>query len=272
MGETAVLLIAHGSPDPKWLELVESAVRQCQIDLPIRVAFLGGVEGRSIEQEWKRLEESGAKRIIVIPLFVTAGSSHVGEIRTMLGLSSDPWLREDIEIPRIAVRARIVWCSPLEDHPVVEQIVANRVQELAHHPHAQALLLVGHGNEREGGQARWVRLLHRMTLRLQNRFGFAAAGYGTLRPDTLREQAQMLADKGELVVVPLFVSTGYFTRKAIPQRLEGMDYRYDGSAYLPHPLMAEWINQSVRAAIVTDHFTKRSVYANGREKTVEMGR
>ncbi|KQL45602.1 hypothetical protein AN963_11090 [Brevibacillus choshinensis] len=270
MGDTAVLVIAHGSPDPDWLELVESAVGQCHLDLPIRVAFLGGVEGRSIAEEWERLEEAGAKRIVVVPLFVTAGSSHVGEIRSMLGL--DRCQGKDTEIPRVAVQARILWCSPLEDHPVVEQIVAHRVHALVSHPPTEALLLVGHGNERAGGQAKWERLLHRLTLRLQNRFGFAAAGYGTLRPDTLREQAHLLADRGELVIVPLFVSQGYFTRKAIPQRLEGLTYRYDGSAYLPHSLMAEWINQSVRTAIVADLFTKRSVYANGREKTVEMGR
>lgn len=269
MIDTAVLLIAHGSPDPDWLKLVESAVRQCRLDLPMRVAFLGGVAGRSIPDEWKRLEQSGATRIVVVPLFVTAGSSHIGEIRTMLGL--EPRRQGDSGIARIAVQAKVVWCAPLEDHPVAERIVAQRVQALANDPRAEALLIVGHGNESTVGQEKWERLLHRLTLRLQNRFGFAAAGYATLRPDTLYEQARSLADRGELVIVPLFVSQGYFTRKAIPQRLEGLSYRYDGSAYLPHPLVAEWIEQSVGTALVTDLYTQRRVHANGREKTVEMG-
>jgi len=270
MEETAVLLIAHGSPDPEWLELVESAVRQCRLDLPVRVAFLGGVEGRSIADERIRLERSGARRIVAVPLFVTAGSSHVGEIRGILGL--DPVAQEEAMAPRKAAQARILWCSPLEDHPPVEKIMMQRILSLAVNPRSEALLLVGHGNESIGGQAKWERLLQRLTLRLQNKFLFAAAGYGTLRPDTLREQASLLAVSGELVVVPVFVSQGYFTRRAIPQRLEGLPYRYDGSAYLPHPLVAEWIVQSVRAALENDFFTQRSVYANDREKAVEVGR
>ncbi|MFD2370778.1 sirohydrochlorin chelatase [Brevibacillus sp. GCM10020057] len=269
MEKTAVLLIAHGSPDPEWVELVESAVRQCCLDLPVRVAFLGGVEGRSIADEWICLEKAGARRIVTVPLFVTAGSSHVTEIRAMLGL--EPGAQEEALAVRES-RARTLWCSPLEDHPVVEKIVTERVQALTVNPRSEALLLVGHGNVSSSGQAKWERLLQRLTLRLQNRFLFAAAGYGTLRPDTLREQACALAESGDLIVVPLFVSQGYFTRRAIPQRLEGLPFRYDGSAYLPHPLMAEWITQSVRAALRNDLFTQRSVYVNGREKTVEVGR
>lgn len=270
MAHTAVLVIAHGSPDPDWLELVEIAVRQCPSDLPIRVAYLGGVPGRSIEDEWKRLEAAGAHRIVVVPLFVTAGSSHVGEIRSMLGL--DPWPKGETDLVWVAPQARILWCPPLEDHPLVEEIVVQRVKAIASNPRQEALLLVGHGSDLPIGQARWERLLHRLTLRLQNRVPFAAAGYATLRPDTLREKACTLAEKGDLVVLPLFVSQGYFTRKGIPQRLDGLSYRYEGSAYLPHPLIAEWIRQSIHLALVTDILTQRRVHEHGRKKAVEVGR
>jgi len=269
MSKTAVLVIAHGSPDPDWLALVESAVRQCRIDLPLRVAYLGGVEGRSIQDEVTRLEEAGARRLVVVPLFASAGSNHVGEIRSMLGL--DAWPSGETELLRVVVRARILWCPPLEDHPVVEQIVAQRIAELSTDPGQESLVLVGHGSDLPGCHERWEKLLLRLSFRLQNRFSFAAAGYATLRPDTLREQARLLAEKGDVIVLPLFVSQGYFTRRAIPERLQGLSYRYDGSAYLPHPLIAEWLTQSIRLALVSDHFTQRSVYENGREKAVEMG-
>lgn len=267
MSKTAVLVIAHGSPDPDWLALVESAVQQCRIHLPIRVAYLGGVEGRSIHDEWERLEAAGARRIVVVPLFATAGSNHVGEIRSMLGL--DAWPAGETELVPVETRARILWCPPLEDHPVVEQIVAQRIAELSSDPAHESLLLVGHGSDLTGCHERWEKLLLRLTFRLQNRYSFTAAGYATLRPDTLREQARLLAEKGEVIVLPLFVSKGYFTRRAIPERLQGLSYRYEGSAYLPHPLIAEWITQSIRMALVN---TQRSVYEYGREKAVEMGR
>jgi sirohydrochlorin ferrochelatase len=267
MANTAVLVIAHGSPDPDWLELVETAVRQCGSRLPIRTAYLGGVEGRSIGEEWKRLENAGADRIIVVPLFVTEGSSHLGEIRSMLGLDEG----NVTESSRISVSARILWCPPLEDDPLVERIVAQRISALSRDPRQESLLLVGHGSDQPGGHEVWEQLMHRLTIRLNNRFCFAAAGHASLRPDTVRVQACRLAESGNLLVVPLFVSQGYFTRKAIPQRLEGLSYRYEGSTYLPHPLIATWIRQSIHKAWAKHIFSQRSVYGNGRAKIVEMG-
>ncbi len=208
--------------------------------------------------------------MVVVPLFASAGSNHVTEIRAMLGLT--PWPAWETEQVRIPVRARILWCPPLEDHSLVEQIVGQRAMELAKDPRKEALLLVGHGSDWPGCQERWEKLLRRMTFRLQNRYAFAAAGYATLRPDTLREQVVALSEKGEVIVLPLFVSQGYFTRKAIPARLAELSYRSNGRAYLPHPLIADWIAQSIRMALVTDLFTQRSVYEHGREKTVEVGR
>lgn len=255
MANAAVLVIAHGSPEADWLALVEASVRQCQSRLPVRVAYLGGVEGRSIPEEWRRLEQAGAEYIIVVPLFVTAGSSHVAEIRSLLGL--DPL--QSTEYSVIGGRARAIWCPPLEDHPLVETIVEQRIKDLSIRPAEEALLLVGHGNQKPDGCEQWERLLGRLTLRLHNKFHFAAAGYAALCPDTVHKQACLLAESGKLLVVPLFVSQGYFTRKAIPQRLEGLSYRYSGEAYLPHPLIAEWIGQSIQNAARKEILAKRSV-------------
>ncbi|MCG3084760.1 hypothetical protein LD028_09885, partial [Anoxybacillus sp. LAT27] len=76
------------------------------------------------------------------------------------------------------------WCPPLEDHPLAEQIVCERLRALSVDARREALLLVGHGSDLPGYRERWERLLHRLTFRLQNRFYFTAAGYATLRPDT----------------------------------------------------------------------------------------
>ena len=262
MANGAVLVIAHGSPEADWIALVEAAVRQCGSELPIRVAYLGGAEGRSIPEEWRRLEMTGAEYIIVVPLFVTEGSSHVGEIRSILGL--DPPLSS--EYSPISVFSRPIWSPPLEDHPLVERIVEQRIRDLSQYPAGESLLLVGHGNAEPTGREKWERLLKRLALRLQNRFHFAAAGYATLRPDTVREQACQLAESGELLVVPLFVSQGYFTRVAIPQRLEGLAYRYEGRAYLPHPLIADWIGQSIRRAAAKQKYVQKGVCGEWQSK------
>lgn len=247
---TAVLVIAHGSPDPGWMERVEAAVRPCRSKMPIRVAYLGGTDGRGIADEVARLEREGVETIAAVPLFVTAGSTHISEIRGMLGLRPDGIVPKAIQ--PVSTRVRFLWCPPLEDHPLVERILSERVQRLSVDPCRESLLLIGHGSDLPGYRERWELLLHRLTSRLQNRHGFSAADYATLRPDTVAARARQLAACGELIALPLFVSQGYFTRRALPQRLAGLPYRYDGRAYLPHPLISEWIVQSAKAAFLTD--------------------
>jgi sirohydrochlorin cobaltochelatase len=49
-----------------------------------------------------------------------------------------------------------------------------------------------------------------------------------------------------VLVAPLFLSEGYFTEQVIPQRLQGFDYRYNGRAMLPHPLVSRWMERRIR--------------------------
>ncbi|MNR46508.1 CbiX [compost metagenome] len=49
----------------------------------------------------------------------------------------------------------------------------------------------------------------------------------------------------DVLVAPLFLSAGYFTKKTIPSRLEGLECRYSGEALLPHPLLTDWINRQI---------------------------
>jgi sirohydrochlorin cobaltochelatase len=247
LSDTAVLVIAHGSPDPDWNRLVEHTVRQTKLNLPVRIAFLGSVENRGIPDEVKRLERTGVRTIICVPLFVTTGSTHVSEIQYMLGVLRSTGLETSVR--PISLRARIIWCPPLEDHVMVERILADRVKEMSLHPSREELLLIGHGSDLPGFRERWESLLQRLAVRLQQTFGFRAASYATLRPDTVTERASAMGRNRRLLVLPLFVSQGYFTRRVIPDRLGAALYEYSGKTYLPHPLMAQWIEQTVQEAL-----------------------
>ncbi|GJM73396.1 hypothetical protein HMSSN036_56120 [Paenibacillus macerans] len=49
----------------------------------------------------------------------------------------------------------------------------------------------------------------------------------------------------DVIVAPLFLSAGYFTKTMIPSRLNGLSYRYSGDALLPHPLLSRWMLQHI---------------------------
>ncbi|MDQ0256199.1 sirohydrochlorin ferrochelatase [Evansella vedderi] len=74
----------------------------------------------------------------------------------------------------------------------------------------------------------------------KKRFEFIKADYGTILPDSILDKANVVSGEGlrKLIVVPIFLSEGYYTSKKIPAKLQGMDYVYDGTAYLPHSLLS----------------------------------
>ncbi|GIP35209.1 sirohydrochlorin chelatase [Paenibacillus sp. J2TS4] len=247
MNNTAVLVIAHGSPDPGWVALVDETVRQAALPLPVGIGYLGGVPDRGIAEALRHLERTGVHTVLIVPLFVSAGSTHINEIRYMLGLIPAPEVATDLT--PLNVNVRLVWSDPLEDSEPVQLIWEERLRELSTELSQEALLVIGHGSGEPGFHEIWENLLQSVSDSLQRKFRLKAAAYATLRPDTVAAQAESLLSRGRLLVLPLFLSEGYFTRQAIPDRLEGISYAYTGRTYLPHPQVAIWIRQTVEQAL-----------------------
>jgi sirohydrochlorin cobaltochelatase len=241
--QTGVLVIAHGSKNKKWVEYIDQAVASIHIHLPITVGFLEMVEGRSIEEGVRRLEKQCVKRIIVVPLFVSSGSTHLEEIQYALGVKATSRIKTDLQ--RIHSRAEIVWSAAMDDHPYIKDILRQRVQALSTEPSNEALLLVGHGSKVLGFQHIWEHSLQNLTQSLKRQFQFNKAQYATLLPDNVTERARLLSHSNKLIVLPVFLSEGYFTTKVIPTRLAGLTYEYSGETYLPHPLVSKWIEEQI---------------------------
>jgi len=74
----AIVLLAHGSPDPDWLApalLTAARLRQLAPDTPIEVATLE--HGPSLANAVTTLAAAHHRRIAVIPLFLSPGGKHI---------------------------------------------------------------------------------------------------------------------------------------------------------------------------------------------------
>ncbi|WP_232697559.1 sirohydrochlorin chelatase [Brevibacillus daliensis] len=242
MNETGVMIIGHGSSNAAWVELVDQAVTNLECSVPFTTCFLEMVEGRLIADGIRELEEQGVQKIVAIPLFVAAGSTHIDEIAYMLGASEH---KLDEKWKRLSHEAKIAFCPPMEDHPLIIDILEERIKELSVDPEKEVLLVIGHGADEGDNYQKWEELLSSVTNKLNQRFGFVHAGYGTLHPNNLRERALSASKQGTTIVIPLFLSEGYFTNKVIPAKLEGLDYVYSGKTYLPHPYVSRWLQQVI---------------------------
>jgi sirohydrochlorin ferrochelatase len=214
--------------------------------LPVECAFLEIVEGRLIQDGIDRLEARGVTDIIVIPLFISSGSTHIDEIRYALGVTKAPTLATDLRPFRRA--ARIHWRGPLDDAPETARMVYDALDGLRDDPERKLLLLVGHGSRAPGFHRRWRDGMRAVAVQVQEMAGFAEADIAMLLPDQVGCKLSAWRRKRpdlQVVIAPLFLSEGYFTKKVIPERAAGFPYLYNGRALLPNPLLSIWLTRQV---------------------------
>jgi len=74
----AIVLLAHGSPDPDWIVPVEATaalMRAREPGTPVHTACLE--HGRSLDEVATELAAAGLVRVAVIPMFLSPGGKHV---------------------------------------------------------------------------------------------------------------------------------------------------------------------------------------------------
>ncbi|MEB4784409.1 CbiX/SirB N-terminal domain-containing protein [Paenibacillus jamilae] len=246
MQSPGILVISHGSREPYWVEQVDQAVAKLQLleAMPVEVSFLETVKGRLIQDGIDRLEALGVTDLLVIPLFVSSGSTHVDEISYALGVKAAPDKETDLEPFRL--KARVHFGSPLDDGEDVARMVWDKVRPLSVDPAREVILLVGHGSAHNGFLQRWEQGISSLARTVQNVSGIIT-DYALLNPEGVHDKAAYWnQERGhDVIVAPLFLSSGYFTSHMIPKRLQGLEYRYSGDPLLPHPLLTSWMDRQV---------------------------
>lgn len=241
-----ILVISHGSRSEEWVRLVDEAVGAMQVPegVPVVSSFLEIVEGRLIQDGITLLESLGVSDIIVVPLFVSSGSTHIDEISYALGVKPEPVLPTDME--PFAIQARIHCTSPIDDDPDIAAILYEKMKPLSADPSREIVLLIGHGSVEPGFHEPWQDGLQKLALRIQAAGGFDEVDTAMLLPDQIRDKMELwnkCKPQHTVLVAPLFLSEGYFTNEVIPSRLKGYTYKYNGRSLLPHPLMARWMER-----------------------------
>ncbi|WP_042167156.1 sirohydrochlorin chelatase [Paenibacillus gorillae] len=249
-----ILVISHGSREAEWVRLVDEAVAAAAVSstslqgVPVYSSFLEIVEGRLIQDGIDALEAQGVTELFVLPLFVSSGSTHVDEIGQAFGLPPISELEGDLGTFRVKHTTSIHMGQPIdEDEEIVELLLSN-IKPLSTAADQETLLLVGHGSKEPVFHERWQQGLNRLGKRLRELGGFAHAATAMLLPDQAAARMQELQQdrpNEAVIVVPLFLSKGYFTNTVIPKRLSGLDYRYNGEAMLPHPAVARWVERRI---------------------------
>lgn len=251
-----VLVVAHGSTSEAWNQPVRDMVGEVCLPYPVELGFLEFVRGETIQDAVDRLEAQGADEILVsVLLFVSSHSSHIEEIKYLLGLPYDPEVVHADELPLPVESDAEFILSPapaLDDHPLVAQILCDRARRLSEDPDEEIVVITAHGAGTPEELAKWNENMESLTARMKWDLGVKAVRHSYVfegREPYLRDVVEEAATQGRVIVIPLMISEGYFTGRKIPRVLEGLDYAYEGRALCPHPALAKWIELQARGAL-----------------------
>ena len=256
--EVGVLILAHGGSG-RWNQAVQQTVAEAQLTYPTQITFGMGMhpqEVQDLQRAVQALEQQGVSRLVVVPLLISSASEVMRQFQYLLGLRDHgPW---EAQVKPIERHVPVVMTGPLDDDPVVAEVLLERASNLSQTPAEESIVLVAHGPNSDEDNLQWLAVMDRLARRVKELGHFRAVIPVTMRDDApkpvqeeatrrMRELIRLQSERGRTLVVPLLLANGGVETK-IPERLEGLRYVYQGQALLPHPKLAQWIANRVRAA------------------------
>jgi sirohydrochlorin cobaltochelatase len=261
--DKGVLVICHGSNDPAWVRMTHTIVQKAALPVPTIVSFLEASPDRgmlSIQEGISQLVKMGLVDILVIPMFLSSFTTHLDEIRSLLGVDNvPPYVRT---VCPIEPTCTVQYCEPLDDHPIVAQILMERIQELMSDS-KEPVVLIAHGVNDSKLYPEYEQMLIQIIQQIQHHYqsidtsnianvfktadrSVPAIHFATFYPDTIRHVVESIQNQNTPIIIPLFLSEGFFTKHKIPAKLNGFQYKYSGKALLPNPEIASWLQERVR--------------------------
>jgi len=245
--EIGYVLMPHGA-DIDWNESIRQPLAELTQSRLVEYAFSMAdpvVLGRAVS----RLEERGARAIVLIRVFAQA-ASFLDRIEYLMGLGDEPGMSMGMgPPPRVRSAAIFATLGGLEDHPAFAEALAARARALSNNPSQEAVLLLGHGAGSDEGNAAWLENLESIASQMQEHEpNFAAFHWANWREDwpDAREEAEAQIHG----IIEAERALGR-TVLAIPARMTGtgpsqyelsdLDGVQIGAGFAPHPLFARWI-------------------------------
>ncbi|SMO40906.1 sirohydrochlorin chelatase [Gracilimonas mengyeensis] len=287
---TGILIMAHGG-GTTWNRMVKEAARPLIKKYPVEFAW-GMANFVSIQKAVQKLETQSIDRILVIPLFISKHSPILRQAEYLLGLRdelADPpmpvmhYTDEFVEMSGVdiddshfmhnmlfppslnpvEINTPVEFTDALDDHPIVAQILRDRILALSKHPEQETVVLAAHGPNGEEDNTGWVQSMESLAAQVQEMQRETGAAFRhitalTVRddaPEAIHEQAKQHLRaavrqgniSGEAIVIPVFLSPGG-REKSITKRLEGLSFKWSGETLLPDARLTDFLVESVKEA------------------------
>lgn len=243
-----VVLMPHGS-SYNWNETMRKNLKPLLDRHMIEYAF-SMADPKVMERAVKKLEDRGARAIIVVRIFSLA-ASFKEKTEYILGLN--PQYRRGGRTMRISSPAVFTTIGGVERDPLMAQVMLERAVALSKNPGEETIILLGHGTDSEERNQHWLDNLAALSDEMKKNGGkqFRNILYDTWREDWADKREEAV-DRIRKMIVEASKDGG--TAIVVPERtagqghgekfFKGLSYRY-GTGFSPHPNFMKWVEQQI---------------------------
>lgn len=268
--QTGVVIVAHGSPSPRWNQAIADVVDRVRDRLAnepgiagVRLGYLEMAKP-SIAEAVSDLTAQGCRRIVAVPMFIAASGHVQYDVPVVLGVLHDPKVARALEeegITLVRPEVPITLTPPLSEGRSLDEFTLSEVERLSQEPTREVLLLLLHGDD--DFQPKLDALARRVIEYVQQKVGLSAGewcyigvgqGYGT---KAIPKMEQALARGQRVLVVALFAASSaqQFHERWVQQEtggrdlFKGRDVVFSDQTLTQHPALLEDLINFAREAI-----------------------
>lgn len=251
--EIGVVVMAHGAGH-YYNQKILKAVSPLKEKYRVEVAF-GMADTDTLQEAIESLESRGAKAIHVVRLYDTAASLQEAT-EYVLNLRGEPAGHGHAGAAPERVRSGALFSTSggLEDHPLISQVLLERVLEVSREPEKETVILLAHGAASDEKDLLWKKKMESRAQFIKDKSGkaFKAIQVATLREDwpekrekAVREIRKMIEEANQNGGKAIVISNRIVGAGPYQKYLKGLDYLFNGTGIAPHPNLTRWIEQEI---------------------------
>ena len=258
--KVGILIVNHGSVAESWRNQLLDIEKQVEPTLltnakisDVKTAFMEYTEP-SIATRMQEFDEEGFDEVVVVPVFLTVSSHYSHDIPVIVGLSSDPKIKEELKKEKIEVyrsKAKVTIAPPLDYSSILKKNIERRVMALSENAENEGVLLVAYGDQQYNQQ--WEEMVEEIGKYLKIKTGhndIAYAWCGHLvhysQEPTKNGILKLQELNDNVIVIPVLIANDpYFQDEIIQGAVDAVstdgNVKYIQDAILPDAPLNKWV-------------------------------
>lgn len=255
--EIGVVVMPHGAGHYYNRKILD-AISPLKKKYLLEVAF-GMADTDTLQEAVEKLESRGVKLIHVVRLYDTSASLKEAT-EYVLGLRKAPAGHGHGGGAPQRVRSSALFSTSggLDDHPLISEVLLERVLEVSREPERETVILLAHGARSDETDLLWKKKMEIKARFIKEKSGkpFKEIRVATLREDwpekrekAVQEIRKMIEEAGKDGGRAIVISNRITGAGPYRKYLKGLDYLFNGTGIAPHPNLTRWIEQEIENGI-----------------------